>query len=455
MFKNFPKEKVIQALENPIKNEVVLRNLSNFLYIMSHHYKRLCDYYAEMPTLDHYIEPYKLDIEKIDINQFKKQYQNSLFDLENMNIKHEYGKCLKIAYREGIFYGYEHKTSDSYYIQKLDPDYCKISGIEDGVFVFDFNFQLFDKHPEYLNNYSEEFKIKYNQYTENKKNKKGKIQKDINWIEISADNSICIKPDETILYPFPPFCGVFPELYEIADYKALKKSKTEMDNYAVLVGSVPYQSKSDTANDFALELGTAIEFGNRITESLPDQVGFLLSVYDKMELFKLNDDKVGVDKVEEATNNFWSTTGVSKNLFADSGNTDSAMKYSIMTDMQTIFGLLRQIERIINKRLKLNKSKYKFKINILDITRFNRKDVVAEELKASQFGLPNKTRLITSMGMSQSSINSMTFLENEVLELHNNFIPLQSSHVQNGNINSPTSGEKGRPSIEQSGSGDD
>lgn len=449
LFNHFPKEKVIKALQNPQNNEETLRNLSNFLYISSHHYKRLCDYYAEMPTLDWYVEPYKLDTSKIEINKFKKQYNETLDELDNMNIKHEYMKCLRVAFREGIFYGYEHSTSDSYFIQKLDPDYCRISSVEDGVYNFQFNFSYFDTYKDSLNKYAQEFKIKYKEYQNSNNKKNSKKIKEPQWIELSSDKTICIKPDETILYPYPPFCGVFPELYEIQDYKALKKANTEMQNYAVLVGNIPYKKNSDMANDFGLELNTAIEFGNRITESLPNQVGFLLSVYDDMELFKLNGDKVGTDKVEESTNNFWSTTGVSKNLFTDSGNSDAAMKYSITTDIQTIFGILRQLERIINRKLKLTTRKYKFKINILDITRFNRKDIVAEELKVAQFGIPNKTRLVTSMGMSQSSINSMTFLENDILELHEKWIPLKSSHVQNGDVKTTEEEKGGKPSAEE------
>lgn len=130
-FKSFPKERVIEALQNPQKNEKTLRNLSNFLYIISPHYKRLCNYYAEMATLDWYIEPYKLNIDKVNIKQFKKAYNETLFELDNMNIKHEFFKVLQVVYREGIFYGYDYNTEDSYFIQKLDPDYCKISSVED------------------------------------------------------------------------------------------------------------------------------------------------------------------------------------------------------------------------------------------------------------------------------------------------------------------------------------
>lgn len=448
LFKNFSKEKVMDAIQNPQKNEQTLRNLSNFLYIVSPHYKRLCNYYAEMLTLDSYIEPYRLDVSKVNIKQFQKAYNETLFEIDNMNIKHEFQKVSQVTFREGIFYGYEHQTEDSYFIQKLDADYCKISGFEDGVFSFKFNFDYFTKDESKLENYATEFRTKYENYKNSKKTK-GKKKENLQWQEVSSKHSICIKADETILYPFPPFIGVLPDIYEIQDYKSLKKANSEMQNYALVSGKIPLKENSDVANDFKIGLDTAIQFGNKIVEELPDQVGFMLSVFDDMQLFRLSDDKVGTDKVEEATKNFWSAAGVSKNLFADDSSTDAAIKYSTVTDEQSSFVLLRQIERWINRKLKFKDSKYKFKINMLDITQTNKKEKVTELLKACQFGLPYKTKLYVSMGSSQSSMSSMEFLENEVLKLHNNWIPLQSSFINPGNIDSPTDGEAKRPSKEE------
>lgn len=445
-FKTFPKERVIDALQDPKKNEKTLRDLSNFLFILSPHYRRLCTYHAEMPSLDWFVEPYKLSLDKINIKQFKKVYNETLYELDNMNIKHEMLKALQITFREGIFYGYEHKTEDSYFIQKLNADYCRISTIEDGVYNYEFNFQYFEMDETRLLRYAPEFTTKFNAYKNSKKNRKKGV--DLQWQEIDSENSICIKTDETILYPFPPFAGVFAEIYEIQDYKALKKANNEMQNYALISGTIPMNDKSDTANDFKVTLDTAIEFGNKIVSELPDQVGFMLSVFDDMKLFRLNDDKVGTDKIQEAVSNFWESTGVSKNLFTDGGTTDATVKASIITDEQSVFVLLRQVERWLNRKLKFNSKKYKFKLNILNITHQNQKDKVAEELKASQFGLPNKTKLYCSMGNSQSSMESMEFLENVVLGLHEKWIPLQSSHTST-DANSPTNGETGRVSKEE------
>ena len=131
-----------------------------------------------------------------------------------------------------------------------------------------------------------------------------------------------------------------------------------MQNYALISGTIPMNDKSDTANDpFKVTLDTAIEFGNKIVSELPDQVGFMLSVFDDMQLFRLNDDKVGTDKIQEGSLTSGKSTGVSKNLFTDGGTTDATVKASIITDEQSVFVLLRQVERWLNRKLKFNSKK--------------------------------------------------------------------------------------------------
>lgn len=465
LFDNFPKKRVMDALQNPQSNVEELRNISNFLYILSPHYRRLCNYHSEMPTLDWYIAPHKLDVTKVKIDQFRKAYDETLFSLENMRIKHEIMKVLQVVFREGIFYGYEYATEDSYMIQKLDPDNCRISSQEDGVYNFAFNFQYFDGNEDVLENYAPEFQTKYKAYQNSTSRgggarDRGKQQEDLTWQELDSAFTICIKTDESINYPFPPFIGVFPEVYELEDYKALKKSNTEMQNYAIVSGTIPMNDKSDTANDFKVTLDTAVQFGNKIVRELPDQVGFILSVFDDMQVFRLSDDKVGSDKVEEAVSSFWNASGVGKSLFTDGGSTDAAIRASLITDEQSLFTLLRQVERWLNRKLTLNGKTYKFAITMLDTTWQNKKEKVSEELKASQFGIPNKIKLAATMGITQSSVSTMSFLENDVLQLHENWVPLQSSHTQSGEAsqkqepvttepNAPTEGDAGRPSEDE------
>jgi hypothetical protein len=451
IFKSFSKKQVADALQNPQANEKFLRDLSKFLYVLSPHYKRLCDYYSDLPKFRWYISPLMFDKSKVKPDMMKLKYRKTLDYLTNMNIAHEFNKVNQIAFREGIFYGYKYETTDSFFIQKLDPDYCKITGIEDGCYNFAFNFAYFNNANTNINNFAPEFAELYAEYKRAKEDKNVQ-RKDLpkyQWRELDSKYSICIKADETIVYPFPPFIGVIPDVYDIQEYKNLKKASTKLQNTAILVGGIPLNNKSEIANDFLVDLDTAIDFGNKISESLPDQMAFLLSVYDDVQLLKMPSDTISSNKVEEAVQSFWESSGTSSGLFSGTASTDAAQDRSIATDEETVFRILRQMERWVNRNFKLHdyfNGSYKFNFRFLDVTNLNWKKVIEQELKVGQYGIPNKIRLCTSIGMLQSEVDDMAYLENELLGLDLIWKPLISSNtmsVESGDVGNPPANEDG------------
>lgn len=453
LFSSFSKKDVADALQNPHNNEKFLRDLSKLLYVVSTHYKRLCDYYGDMSTYRWYISPLGFDKSKVNKAMMTLSYNKHLSYLTNMNLQHEMGKVSSILFREGIYYGYKYETADSFFLQKLDPDYCRITGIADGVYTFAFNFQYFDNSLTNINNFAPEFKTLYEEYKVAKADKKVQ-RKDMSpyqWRELSSENSICIKGDETIPYSFPPFVGVVPDIYEIQEYKNLKKASAKLNNTALLVGTVPINKQSEIADDFLVDLDTAVTFGNKMAEQLPDQMAFLLSVYEKVDLLKMPTDTNSVDKVEEAVKNFWSASGTQEGLFTGSASTDASQDRAIATDEQIVFRVMRQQERWVNRTIKLNtslSSSYKFKFQFMNITNLNWKKVVEQELKVGQYGTPNKIRLCVAIGMNQTEVADMAFLENELLELPEIFKPLVSSNT----MSVDGTGEVGNPSAKEDGS---
>jgi hypothetical protein len=428
--KKYTKEDIIRFMQNPRKNQKQLREVSRYLYEASPNYKRLILYFACLPTFDYIVEPYGLNTEKINKKTFKTQYQKTLKLLEIMNLPHEFLKVLKIAFKEDVFYGYEHMSDDSYFIQPLDPDYCQISSIEDGVYNFAFDFSYFNKYPKKLKQYPEEFQQKYKKYEKDKKNYR--------WQELDSNNTICIKVNEELDYPLPPFNAVFESVFDIEDYKKLKKVKTKLDNYMVLTQQIPIDDKNSEPNNFLIDLDTAIAFHNRAVQALPEAVGLITSPM-KIDAIKLDRKQTDTDQVAHAERDYYNAAGVSQFLFNSEKVTSVGLSKSINTDEQIVFALLRQFERWVNRKLKNFNTKYKFRIRFLNTTVFNVDDVFEKYLKAAQYGMPVKLALGASLGLSGSEMANMVFLENEIMELHDTLIPLSSSHTQS------SKGEKGRP----------
>jgi hypothetical protein len=432
--KNHTKEDVQKYLENPGRFEKELREISNILYTRSPHYRRLIDYFSKMPLFYYILEPYGFDPEKVNVKTLRTQYIKGMQFVELMNIKHEFLKILDVCFREDVFYGYEHMTKDAYFIQKLNPDFCTISSIEDGCYNFAFDFSYFDKNKEQLDGFPPEFKKLYNRY---------KKDKNLRWQELDSNKTICIKINEMLDAVIPPFAGIFEDVYDINEFKAIRKSNERVGNFKVLVQRLPMNDDGEEINDFLIDFETMMVFHNKAAEALPDEVGLIttpMEVKDFSFEKKVSDN----DAVAKAESGLWSGSGVSQSLFG-SATGNIGLDKSIRTDEELVFGVLRQIERWVNRRIKRHLgSNCMFRINILNITVFNENDFFEKVLKGAQFGLPTKTMAAASLGISPSVMVSMAFLENEVLGLTDMLEPLVSSHTQ-------TTGDKGgRPEKKES-----
>ncbi|PLR72307.1 hypothetical protein [Bacillus sp. UMB0728] len=418
----YNKDKIIGYLQAPEKAMKELRSLSQYLYNVSPNYKRLVQYFAGLLRFDYIVEPYDLDIEKVNIDQFKKQYNKTLKSLEIMNIPHEFTKVLKYGFKEDVFYGYEFSTDDSYYIKRLDPDFCKISSIEDGVYNFSFDFSFFKKDSE-VEAYPQEFKSKYKQYKNDRKKQ---------WQELESKNTICFKVNEELVYPMPPFSSVFEAIFDIDDNKRMRKVKTKMDNYMILTQKIPIASNQTEPNKFLIDMDTAMNFHKMASGSLPDEVGLITSPMDieaiKLERGKNNDN----DNVAESERNYYNAAGVSQALFNTDKSSVASMGKSIITDEQIVFMALQQLERWLNRKLKQSNGKYKFRVKFLETTRFNVDTVRDGLLKSAQYGMPVKSALAATWGYTPSAFMNMTFLENEIMNLPEKLIPLSSSHTTSG-----------------------
>lgn len=434
-FSKFTKEEIIKYIKSPDKNEKNLRNACIFLYNASSHFKRLVLYFAKIYLLQYIVVPYKIDTKKANHNIFLKQYKRVLDLLETMNIKHELIKVLTTAYREDVFYGYEYSTDDSYFIRKLNPDRCKISTVEDGVYNFAFDFSYFDGKSDKLEQYGDEFTEKYYNYAGNGKNIKG--NRDLRWQELSSDRTICIKINEDIDYLIPPFTGVLEAIYDLQDYKLLKKVENQNDNYKILNCIIP----TDKDGNLLLSEPLANKYYRMLENAVPDGIGISLSPM-KIESFAFsNSSTAEKDAVAQATAEIWNSAGVSSLIFNDTSAGSTGLNQSIRSDIDVASSVIRQIERWINRKLKRLDQTYKFKVEILDITRFNQKEMFDMYLSAGNAGAPVKTALAATLGYSPSDTLAMSFLENDVLNMRDDIFgePLLSSSTM-----SPDN-EGGRP----------
>lgn len=419
-FALYTKDNISKYLSNPYTYEKELRKAAIYIYGASSHFRRLIQYFESLSDLSYVVSPYRIDPKTQNKNSTNRNYRRVLDVMSAMSVKTQFPKILRVCLREDVYYGTMWVTKDNIAIQRLPSDFCSISTVEGNVANVSFDFSYFDSRKTLLDYYPEEFRRKYEIYTRNKKEP---------WIELDCPTSFAIKANNDILdYSIPPFAGIFREVYEIEDYKQLKLSKAAIDNYAMIVMKLGMDDNGNWLMDF----GKAKEFWQNLDAVLPEEIGSILTPMDVEKISFEKSHTSSTNTVAEAEEELFSAAGVSSLLFNNTKASANALELSIKADQALTYGIVKSIEDVVNRYIQHQSFGKNFKVNFLDVSPFNRKQVGDMYLKAAQYGLPTVSMYAASQGLGQAELDCMNFLENDVLEIKKVFIPLQSSATQSG-----------------------
>lgn len=421
-YSKYTKEKYRQYIQNPVSYEADLRDMSNFLYRVSMPYRRLVNYLSDIPLFYWNLIP-ELNVasgKSIDRSKVLKNYYKVLDLLNKMSIPHEMRKVLNTTIKEGVFYGFIYQDKNSFFIQKLDPAYCSIKEIEAGCYNFAFDFSYFGKYPTYLDYFDPYFSTLYKLYEKDSTNYR--------WQVLDPDKSICIKvdadnPDEIM----PQLVGMFEALMDLIDARSLQRNKDEIENYKLIVEKIPLFDNTKEVDDYALDIESAMKFYNKLADVVPEAVGVAISPMDIDTIdFKTDDDSA--DLISNSMRSVFSDSGVAQLLFNSERTGSVGLDASVKVDVAMVWKLVESIQRWIQRYIMYN-SNADFFFEILRVDIFNKENACTRELSLANSGVPNKLKLAATNGSNPLETLSAQYFENEILQIHNTWIPLKSSYT--------------------------
>jgi hypothetical protein len=452
MAKNYNVSQVNTMLKSPTSesNQRQLRQMSLYLYLVSSHYRRLINYFAELPTFNYIVKPVKRpikDLNKSETKKYKTSYYETVDDCERYSFKTELPKIMIDALLEGAFFGLIYETEDSFYIKPFPADYAKISSVEDGCYRFSIDLNYFNNQDYLFSAYGEDIQKAYYLYAGNKETGQ-KGDKTLRWYE--PENGFCIKCDENPTVFIPYFAGLFKEVLDLEDYRLLAKAKTEIDNYKVLV----MEQDTDDNGMPKMNYELALKYYREAAGNLPDGIGLILSPFKMLDFTFDKANVADTDNVNKAEGSLWSSSGTTPLLFGSTKATSSSsLILSTKPDEQIAFTLLDQIERNFNLIQKKKNKPYGFMVSFLHQSIFNEKDVRESYSKAAQYGVTGaKLMYAASIGISPSDIVNFSYLEDDVLGLTTESFnrPMISSNTQSS-VAPADSDSVGRPTNESQG----
>ncbi len=449
----YSKDNLRTYLQNPSTeaNQKNLRNLSEFLYTVSHVYRRLVLNKANQFDAKSYIVYPKLnDNGDVEESSYQNYIKTSNY-VQGMHLDTQVRKCLIKAWLDDVVYGfcYGEPENDNFFIHILNPDYCKISSVDyySGKINFAFNFSFFDgSNSFYLDVYDPIFNKMYNSYKSDSK---------LRWQELPPEKTFCLKINEENLdYPIPPFSGMFNSLIDLVDLSQIQAVKDELSAYKLIWAKIPTISGSKEVDDFAVDLELANQFYQKLQGIIPDGIALGLSPLDLNDInFEANAAE-DTNVVNKAYQNLIEANGdivLNSNKITNS----ESFKRAMMVESATAMSVVHQFNTFVNFYIKNNLGIEDVIVEFSDVSKYFKDDKIDQLLKLGGYGVPIKNQLISLLGISPAQARSLEYLEDKIGLAKTKWVsPLVSSNVQSGNIDN-SDGSDGRPKKDDSEIGSD
>ena len=445
----FSKDNLRSYLQNPYaaSSQNNLRNLSKFLYTLSFPLRRITNYFASLPDFSAY--KVNLDFSLTEDNNEEtllKDYEDACRFVRKMNLEMNMFKLLVICWREGIVYFQPYQDDDgTMLLMPLDSQYCKVSSVGyNNLLHVAFDFSFFNgQNSFYLEVWDPEYKKKYNTY-----------QKDssLRWQELDTARAFKIDLSDIDLI-ISPFASLFEALIDLVDLQALMNVKDSLDIYKLLVMKIPTLN-SKSPDDFALSLTTAMKFYKKALDTLPEEIGLILS--PGMDVDSVSFDKnatTDTNAISDSYQNVMEQTGVSQIFSSDRLTGASSVKLSMLADaLMASKGILPQVAAFINERIKMEYPNTSAYISFIDVTTYTKDERIKTIKDAAALGLPVKQEYMTLLGYNPLESISSDWIETKLGLAVDRFThPLVSSYTQSGASDTGGAPEKDDSDLTDSG----
>lgn len=446
-YTTYSRDSLRTYLKNPASesNQKQLRKLSNYLYTVSHVYRRLINFKAYQINCKSWtVYPDIPLTEDPDQDSILQNYERVTKYVRNMDMKSQILKCMLQAWKNDVVYGFcygDPEKDGTFFIHLLDPDYCKISSQQyyRGVLNFAFDCSFFDSgtNSYYLDVYDPIFKKLYNKY------KSDNTQR---WAELPIENTFCLKINiDNLDYPIPPLSGLFDGIISLADLQAVQDLKDKLEAYKLIYAKIDTISGTKDVDDFEIDLDLANAFYQKLQSAIPDNVALAMSPM-KLDSIDFNSNNANdVNIISKAYENIINANGgivLNQNKITNSTSFKLALQFDSMDAMAPI----EQINAWQNLWILNHLGETGMIVEYSDISPYFIDDRVDKLLKLAQYSVPVKLELASLTNVNPVKERGMSFIENALgIGTMSWATPLVSSNVQSAGLSENGDGSDGRP----------
>lgn len=430
------------ALKYPKQGWKTLLDVSSELMRISPHYFRMNNLYSNMALFCWWIDLYDVK-ENVKVDNIKKSYSALAAKLESMNLKHEFSKIMKVIPYQDIYYGLVFENQSDFFFQQIDYKICELYQIQDG--LYNFRIDLSQIKGQNLNAYPDYVQRAYIDLRD------GKVNPNISgqWYTPPADKQICFKLNSQWTFPYPILIGLIKDILDLDVYKKLKLQSARTDNYKAIAVEVPIDK--NTVDKPLLTPDTLSIFAEINRESMTDDIGLIHTLGSGATPISFKDSNNTRNNVSDSVDEVYNSGGISRELFNGSSS-GTAVTLSVENDSGFVYGLYRQVERWMNRFIKIrkyNKPAFKFFFYLVDVTIFNRDNVSKRYREAVSLGATVIDKWLATLDLTPSRTLGSFATHHDIFKFNENFKPLQTSY--NSSVDGNENSKGGRPTSESKG----
>jgi hypothetical protein len=398
------------------------QKLSRNYFLKDGIYKKLILYYATLLDYAGLLIPNPSFGQNLSTSHLQKRYQRAIDFIDSVPLRNIFVGFSQRALVDGCYYGVISELDKNVLsIIDLPPNYCATNFKDElGNDIVEFNVAYFDtihseaKRKEALNSYPKFIVTAYRKY------KKGKGPQ---WILIPSDVGVCFPA----LDGRPMFLSAIEACVEYDNAIDIEQARALENIRKILVQEIPHLSDGTLLFEpdevqLMHEGAVGMMKGNRNVS--------VLTTYGNVEAVASSSSADTINNtLDRMYKNIYNNAGVSSELFCSTGSATLAasikMDISIMMTFATRYAFFTT--QLVNQLFANNNISFKY--TIYPVCEQNRKEFVDICFKLAQSGYSLLMPAI-AMGFSQRDILNVKALENDVLNLTEKFIPLNSSYTQ-------------------------
>lgn len=398
------------------------QKLSRNYFLKDGIYKKLILYYATLLDYAGLLIPNPSFGQNLSTSHLQKRYQRAIDFIDSVPLRNIFVGFSQRALVDGCYYGVISELDKNVLsIIDLPPNYCATNFKDElGNDIVEFNVAYFDtihseaKRKEALNSYPKFIVTAYRKY------KKGKGPQ---WILIPSDVGVCFPA----LDGRPMFLSAIEACVEYDNAVDIEQARALENIRKILVQEIPHLSDGTLLFEpdevqLMHEGAVGMMKGNRNVS--------VLTTYGNIEAVASSSSADTINNtLDRMYKNIYNNAGVSSELFCSTGSATLAasikMDISIMMTFATRYAFFTT--QLVNQLFANNNISFKY--TIYPVCEQNRKEFVDICFKLAQSGYSLLMPAI-AMGFSQRDILNVKALENDVLNLTEKFIPLNSSYTQ-------------------------